>query len=283
MWIWIGRIALTLLVLAGVGVTGVYAASEIMIRRQEKAALQPIRMSIDPAAVARGAYQARILGCDGCHERNLQGQVFMDDTLQGRLWAPNLTRVGAGNSDAELARAIRHGVRADGQALWIMPSEAWTSLSDRDTADIIAWMRAQEPAGPQTPTRRFGPLGRLAIVLGRLRPAPALAEEARATPAFDAGPAFARGRALAVTACGECHSPSLGGRSDFMTTPDLSMAATYDRAQFGRFLKTGLAPDGKPRGYMSEIGPEHFGEMTEADVDALHAYLVARAEQMPMR
>lgn len=277
---WILRIALGLLALMVVAVAGVYAASEVIIRRKADAGLPAIAASTDPQAVARGAYLARIRGCDGCHERNLQGQSFADDPMVGRLWASNLTQAIPDYSDAELARAIRQGVGADGASLWIMPSETWSTLSDADTADIMAWLRSHPKAGERTPPPRFGPMIRLALVMGKFRPTTALVEEAR--PAFDAGPEFARGRYLAATVCGECHGPDLTGVSDDqMTSPDLIVTSGYDAAQFDRFIRTGIAPDGRERGFMSEIAKEHFPTMTDQDMSDIHAYLLARAERMP--
>ena len=279
---WIGRIALGLVALIVLAVGGVYAASEVIIRRQHDGVMPAIAVSTDIQAVSRGAYLARIRGCDGCHTRNLQGEQWLDDTMQGRLWTANLTQAIGHYSDAELARAIRQGVRADGTTLWLMPSETWSTLSDADTADIIAWLRSHPRAGNPTPPPRFGPLIRLAIVMGKLKPTTAFVEAAQTKTAFDAGPAFARGRYLAATTCGECHGSDLkGGEANDQIAPDLIVASGYDAGQFDRFLRTGVAPDGQERGFMSEIAKEHFATMTAQDMTDIHAYLVARAERMP--
>jgi len=279
---WIGRIALGLVALVVVAVGGVYAASEVIIRRHSDVGTPSITMPTDPQAVARGAYLARMRGCDGCHERNLQGASFIDDPMVGRLWASNLTQAIGDYSDPELARAIRQGVRPDGSSLWIMPSETWSTLSDADTADIIAWLRSHPKAGERTPRARFGPMIRLALVMGKFKPTPAFVAEAKAKPAFDAGTEFARGRYLATTTCGECHGSDLkGAEINEQVAPDLIVASGYDAAQFDRFLRTGVAPDGRERGWMSEIAKEHFPTMTAQDMTDIHAYLIARAERMP--
>lgn len=282
MFKWIGRIALGIVSLAVLAVVGVYAASEVIIRRPSGTALPVIAASTDPQAVARGAYQARLRGCDGCHTRNLQGEAWADDFAQGRVWTTNLTQVLGRYSDAELARAVRSGVRADGTSLWLMPSETWTTLNDRDTADIIAWLRSHTPSGEATPPIRFGPLTRLAIVMGRVKPSTAHVEAARTKPAFEAGSEFARGRYLSVTTCGECHGSDLGGADvSGSVAPDLVVASAYDPTQFDRFMRTGIAPDGRERGFMSEMAREHFATITAKDLEDIHAYLNARAERMP--
>ncbi|WGM31709.1 c-type cytochrome [Brevundimonas sp. NIBR11] len=279
---WIGRIALGIVALAVVAVAGVYAASEAIIRRKVDSPLPVISASTDPQALARGAYQARIRGCDGCHTRTLQGENWLDDAAQGRIWTTNLTQVLGRYSDAQLARAVRSGVRSDGTALWLMPSETWTDLSDQDTADIVAWLRSHPATGQATPPIRFGPLMRLAIVLGRVEPATAHVAAAKTKPAFDAGTEFAHGRYLAVTTCAECHGSDLGGAEvNGSVAPDLIVASGYDAAQFDRFMRTGIAPDGRERGFMSEMAREHFATITKQDLDDIHAYLNARAERMP--
>lgn len=280
MWKWVRRISLGLGVLLLIAVAAVYVASEVIIRRTVRNAVPPIFASTDPAAVTRGAYQARIRGCDGCHTRNLQGEKWLDQAIQGRVWTSNLTQSVRHYSDPELARAIRAGVRADGTALWMMPSESWTTLSDQDTADIIAWLRSHPAAGEPTPRPRFGPLLRLAVVIGKLRPATAMVEDARSAPAIDVGPAFGRGRYLAVTSCAECHGSSLkGAQANGQQTPDLVIASTYSRPEFAKFMRTGVAPDGGKRGWMSEIASEHFGQATDRDLADIHAYLVERAKR----
>ncbi len=90
----------------------------------------------------------------------------------------------------------------------------------------------------------------------------------------------ARGRYLAVTACGECHGANLDGAAvNGQTTPNLIVASAYDREGFGKFLRTGVSPDGAQHGWMSEIAREHFSVITEKDLDDIHAYLMARAER----
>ena len=49
-------------------------------------------------------------------------------------------------SDAEIARAIREGIRRDGRVMGPpMPFELYRKLSDADTAAIIAYLRTIPP------------------------------------------------------------------------------------------------------------------------------------------
>lgn len=279
---WVLRIALGLVALAVLGLAGVYAASEVVIRRQYDAPLPVISISTDPAAIARGERLGWIHGCSGCHQPTLHGEKWEDNLLLGRLYPSNLTRVLSDYSDAELARAIRQGIRNDGSTLWEMPSATFATLTDQDTADIIAWMRTHEASGPPTPKPAFGPLGRLAILMGELKPQPDHVAAAALRPPFDAGPEFAAGRYLAQTVCTDCHGSDLSGvENDDEAAPNLTIAGGYDLAEFSRFMRTGIASDGKEKGFMSETAKKEFVHFTDQEIAALHAYLVARAERAP--
>ena len=65
--------------------------------------------------------------------------------MLGTIAAPALARATAAYSDAELVRAIRHGVRKDGSALYVMPTDAHGFLADEDVARIVAWIRSLGP------------------------------------------------------------------------------------------------------------------------------------------
>lgn len=263
------------------GLVALYGASEIVIRSKPETPMPAIVMASDPGAVARGAYIGRLSGCDGCHERNLQGGEWEKSLWVGSVHTANLTRAVRGYTDSQLARAIRAGVRADGSQLWEMPSETWTSMTDAEVADVIAWLRSHPAAGPVQPRENFGPLWRLKILLGRARATPSYVAEAKAKPAFDAGPEFARGRHLAQTVCSECHHSDLKGAGVPGEAPDLRIAAAYDLPTFTRLMRTGVAMDGKTKGLMSEVARDNFSAFTDADIAALHAYLTARSERMP--
>lgn len=278
---WIVRVALGLLTFAVLGLAGVYAASEVVIRRQYDAPRPFISVSTDPAAAARGERLGWIHGCSGCHQPNLHGEKWLDDPLVGRLYPTNLTRVLGDYSDPELARAIRQGVRHDGTALWAMPSATFSTLTDQDTADIIAWMRTHQPSGTPTPRPAFGPLGRLGVLTGEFKPQPVSMRAAAARPPFDAGPEFAAGLYLARTTCTDCHGSDLGGGEGDGAAPSLTIAGGYDLAEFARFMRTGIASDGKEKGEMSETAKKEFVHFTDQEIADLHAYLVARAERAP--
>ena len=101
------------------------------------------RCPTDAAAIAEGGRLARILGCHDCHGEHLEGRLFFSEPHVADLVAPNLSRLVPSYSDAELARAIRHGIRRDGTGLFAMPSASFFHLSDEDLGRLIAYLRRQ--------------------------------------------------------------------------------------------------------------------------------------------
>jgi len=272
---------------AGYGLAGVvglslvvigcaFGVSEAMIRWPADRPQAILVASTDPGAVARGRKIATVQGCHDCHGAGFQGVLFHDEPAVVRAWAPNLTLAAAGRSDADLDRAIRHGVGFDGRRLWIMPSSAFAHLTDQETADLVAYVRTFRPAGGRQPDLQIGPVGRLGVLLGKFRSEPALI--AAGGPGLaDAGVTHAAGRDLA-RACVECHGQALEGGAD-MGAPDLTIAAFYDREDFERLLRTGVAAGGRKLGLMSEVAPARFNAWTSQEIGELHDYLKTRARR----
>ena len=273
-WVGLGLAGLAGVAVLAVG--GAFAASEMVVHKRLPKAPMTLAAATDAGAVARGARTARVYGCTNCHGADLTGRLFHDEPMIARIWAPNLTLAAAHQSDAELARAIRTGVAADGRALWVMPSAAFAHLSDAETADLIAYLRTFPARGAVQPAIQMGPVGRIGVLIGKFRSAPD--ELAAGEPSLpDFGPKHAEGRRLA-RACTECHGPALSGGDGAVKTPDLMIAAAYDRADFARLLRTGVAAGGRRVGLMSEVAPERFAGFSDEEIAALQNYLKARAE-----
>ena len=204
----------------------------------------------------------------------LQGTPIWDEPGAYLIHASNLTRAARRYDDGRLARAIRQGVRHDGRALWGMPSEMFSRMNDDEVSSVIAYIRSLPPAGRETPPPKWELAGRLRVLKGEFKPEPAYVAEARSKPPLDAGPATAAGRHIAASVCSECHGPDLSGGGD---TPDLMIAAAYDPADFRRLMRTGKAAGGRELRMMSGVSRDRFSRFTDAEIEALHAYLRARA------
>lgn len=251
----------------------VYVASERVLDRRYAAPAGAFAVPTDPRSVREGARLARLYTCtQGCHGRDGEGAVMFDDRLIGRVVAPNLHEV-AHRSDAELVAAIRHGIGPDGRSLVVMPSEAFALLTDEDLGRIIAYLRSLPVVPGPAAAVDIGPLGRIGLVAGKFKvTAQRMADSPPPPVPADFG--AARGRYLAVTACGHCHGPALHGSSnpDF-TAPDLAVVRGYPETDFRELLRTGTALGGREVGLMSAVARASLFQLTDDEIADLYGYL----------
>jgi mono/diheme cytochrome c family protein len=261
----------------GIALVGyVYLASERQLRRTYDVNLTDIDVTTDSASIREGRRLAAIRGCPGCHGAQLEGAVFYEDFPEGRYVAPNLTRVASEYTAPELARAIRHGVRANGEGLWAMPSPMFYYLSDRDVGLIISYLRAAPSVeGGYDYEFRPGPLVRWGLLTGEWWAIPD--DVAQLGPRLGA-PAptdtIPFGQYLARTSCTECHGNDLAGRD---ASPDLTIAAAYTFDDFSRLMGTGRALGDRELPVMSGVARSRFSHFTPRELAALYAFLQARA------
>lgn len=226
-----------------------------------------------------GKRLASLLGCKGCHKVDLQGAVWDEEPEFGIFAPTNLTRSAARYTDQQLERMIREGVRPDGSHLWEMPSEAYTHLSARDMLALLAYMRSLPAAGPERPRPTFGPEGREERAAGTLLSAPEKVAKERNREPWHGGTGHERGRYIARLACGECHGPQLTGNQETIR-PDLIVASGYSLNEFRKLLRTGEPTGGRELALMAKVARSRFVHLTDEEVQALHGYLVARAQQL---
>ena len=278
-WFGIGLGGLAALLLVAALVILVW--SELILRRGHEAA--PERLPASSAAErAEAPRLGRVLGCLSCHGEGMKGRLMFEAPGFARAYAPNIPEIAAQASDQQLAAGIRQGVGHDQRALFIMPSAMYSRLDDRQTAALVGWIRTLPRAEGQTKGLSLGPIGRLGLVLGWFRPVPDLVAEYRTQVPIGLGPEHEAGRHLAATACAECHGPALmgGAAGPEGKTPDLRVAAGYDTVQFRTLMRTGRPPSGRDLEMMSEVAKNAFSHLTDAEIDALHAYLTARAKRL---
>lgn len=252
----LGLLSLVVLLLAVV-----YGVSESRLRRTYTvAAAETLRVTKDPAQLARGQHLVTAVAkCADCHEQDLGGKTFIDGGPLGTVYASNLTagRGGtlAGYTDAQLEAAIRHGVRPDGRALFVMPADEYQNLSDEDVSAIIAYLRTLPPVDREHGTSHLGPLGRALYAAGKLPLVPAERIDHARTGARSAPPVGATreyGQYLvSVGGCRSCHGPNLvGGPSPEPGAPPAANITPagpmgeWTEAQFYAAIRTGTRPDG---------------------------------------
>jgi mono/diheme cytochrome c family protein len=199
--------------------------------------------------------------------------------MWGYAVAPNLAAYGREHSGIVFEAALRHGIAADGTAVYSMPSYNFVRLRDADVADILAYLRSTpvvtaelpDPSLPW-PIRWDLARGADAPIAGFLALVPPLKY------VDDADPRIARGEYLAMTTCIECHGFSLHADAPFgeSNAPDLIVVAGYTEAAFAHFLKTGIAVGGRELPMMSGVARGRFAYLGGDEVRDLYAYLSGR-------
>lgn len=272
---WIVRGLIALAVVACLALAVLYGGSEWAMRKSYAVPLPTIVADRSPTGVAEGARLASAIGCRGCHGPNGNGVLLAEVPGVGHFATPALARIAAAYSDAELARLIHHGIKRNGQGVYLMPIDGHARIADEDVARIIGWIRTLKPsAADRTDRLSFGPLGRLAILIGKVR------QEVIEKPMAAAKRPADIGRYVADTVCAGCHSmtaPRDAHDDGRRVPPLLEIAPAYDLAPFRKLLRTGIGMSPRDLGLMARVAKGDLSHLTDAEVGALHAYLKGEA------
>jgi mono/diheme cytochrome c family protein len=281
----VGLLGLTL-----VAVLTIYAWSEMILRRHYVPEPQSL-VPAPPELVAQGERLAHLYGCLACHGKGLTGNAVFDAEPVGDIIAPNLTKLARQRSDVELTTAIRQGIAPGGRGLIMMPADVRARMLPEETAALIAWIRTLPVKNGDERPFKLRLVGRLMLILGDFRLQPVAVKQYRTMMPADLGPKYAKGRQIAASICAECHGPDLAAgpkpMSDinpsfgnpFKDPPSLDIVGAYDLEQFRKLLRTGIPPSGKKLSMMSEVATDDLKYLTDEEIEALHGYLVARAQR----
>lgn len=114
--------------------------------------------------VDRGRYLARAGNCVSCHT-SAGGQAFAGglgfETPFGKLYSTNITpdpETGIGKwTVEEFGRALREGVRPDGEHLYpAFPYTAYTKINDADVLSLYAYLKIVKPVKSTPPANEMG-------------------------------------------------------------------------------------------------------------------------------
>ncbi len=262
------------------------------------ALLPGVASAQDAKLIARGTYLMNsIVACGNCHvQRDPTGKPIAEKGLSGgmvfdeepfRAVASNITpdpETGIGKwTDAQLAKAIREGIRPDGTVIGPpMPIEFYRGISDDDLKAIIAYLRAQPPVKnavaksvyriPLPPN--YGP------PVANVK-APSSKDTVK-YGAYLAGP---------LGHCLECHTPWVKGHPDMARlgaggnpfkgpwgvavsrnlTPHESGLKGWTDAEIARAIQAGVGKDGNPLKPPMAYG--WYKNIDAGDMKALVAYL----------
>ncbi len=233
----------------------------------------PLAVTPSPAMAQQGARLVHVNGCADCHGDNLTGGVEFSGWFGSRLVAPNLTRLAHRDSDAQLAAAIRFGIKPNGTSVIDMPSDRFVANSDADIAAMIAYLRGL-PQKPDTAGQtRWRIDGRAILAMGLLPAEAGMIDLSRRGPVQTPSQPLELGRYITRTQCSACHGRDLSGDTA-NDSPDLQIAIRhYSLASFRHFFATGQASSHHQAPTMERMIRRQFHYLTPAEVDGLYAYL----------
>jgi mono/diheme cytochrome c family protein len=256
----------------------------------------PAAGSFDAQLVARGRELARVGDCNVCHTRP-SGAAFAGGraipTPFGTLYSSNITpdaQTGIGTwSQAAFVRAMRAGVRRDGQFIYpAHPYDHFTRLTDADLAALYAYVMTRPAIAAVTtaPALNF-PFNVRALLAGWdllfLNQGPYRIDPTQSVEWND-GAYLVQG----LGHCGACHTPRnflgaeeksralAGGVAEGWYAPALDQtlpALVPTQASLFTYLRTGReAAHGIAGGPMADV-TRNLGEASEDDVQAIATYV----------
>jgi len=250
--------------------------------------------------VERGRYLVEtIAGCGNCHTPRGPGGVFaagkelaggfVFDEKPFRAVAANITPdkdTGIGNwTDAQIAKAIREGIRPDGSLIGPpMPFELYRGLSDTDLMAIVAYLRTVKPVSNKVEKSVY-----------RIPLPPAYGPPVASVPDVPKTDKVKYGEYLAgpVGHCVECHTPMTDkGRRDWsrigqggepfegpwgvsvsrnITPHPEDGLGQWTDAEIKRAITQGITKSGAK--LFPPMGYSFYAKVKDEDLDAIVAYL----------
>lgn len=248
---WVGLVLSGLLTLV-FGILLIVAVMGTLRLNQNYDASHPVaqvQVASTPEQIAQGERIAHF--CAGCHSPDgqlpLRGNNFAAEVgfPIGTLYAPNLTPSHLGTwSDGEIIRAIREGVTKSGRSLIIMPSEYFKHFADEDVQAIVAYLRSQPAATPDTPPNNLNVLG---AILVNAFPIFTVQPHITAPIPRPEGVTAQRGEYLVnFLGCRGCHGESLTGGEGFAgPAPNIAVVVPqWTETDFVNLIRTGKDPEG---------------------------------------
>lgn len=290
---WIGIVAGGLIALVVVAVLGLFMMGRSQINRTYDLNTAMVDVSNDEAKVARGEHLVTaVVACGDCHGENLEGDIFIDGPPIGRVVASNLTGgaggIGGSYSDEDWVRALRHGLRPNGQTILpMMPSYHYTHLSDEDLGAIVAYLKTVPPQDNQLPPTELAFTGNIILGVFGANELPArLIDHDAARPArMEPAATTEYGAYLAeIGGCTSCHGSNLaGGQVDPSSPPGPNLTpggelGDWSESDFVTLMRTGVTPAGRP---ITPFMPwPVYQNMSDEELQALWLYLQER-EPLP--
>lgn len=283
----LGAVAGVLLLSAGAWVGYQHHRFQARMSKQWDISFQKVSVSPSAELMARGEHLAQSLGgcaTADCHGSDLGGGIPVDLGPIGVFVGGNITPSGsaADYSDEELLRLLTKGIKKDGTSVRFMPVQEFAWLPRKDHLALIVYLRSIPPAPvrPQPPTK-VGIVGAVLDNQGHfVIDVASYISEHPPQGAPEPAPTASYGRFVA-SSCSGCHGETFSGGALTGSPPDLPIPsnltphdtgmAHYSKADFERFIATGVRPNGSEvDGFMPM---SMLRGMDEIERDALWAFL----------
>ncbi|RYZ27473.1 MAG: c-type cytochrome [Chitinophagaceae bacterium] len=294
---WTGFILLFLVV-------GVTVATALRQHMKYDAPYPAIKASADTAIIAKGRHI--VLGpghCVDCHSpvRNVDSvlQLGQDPALSGGMpfqlpfgtvFTRNITSdatTGIGRyTDGEIARVLRHSVKANGEM--VLPFMPFQNMSDEDLTAVISYLRSTKPVKNAVPDHEWNVMGNF-IKAFLLKPA-GPSERIKEVVAADTTAKYGRHLVMAVANCNECHTKR-NEIGDYVGAP-LAGGTVFEEEGKPTLISPNLTPDpetGRIANWSQEafikrfrMGKlikhshmpwESYGRMNDTELKAIYSYL----------
>lgn len=257
--------------------------------------------------IVRGEYLSKAADCAACHTapdgKPMAGGLPIDSPF-GQIYASNITpsKIGGigGYSEAEFARAVRSGVRADGTRLYpAMPYPSYAGLTDDDVSALYAYFtQGVEPVDTSPhATRLMFPFNQRWLMAGWNV---LFADRKPGEPVEGKSATWNRGRYLVETLghCDSCHTPrnfAMGEKAELglsggqvgswqapnITSDSISGIGGWTHAELVQYLRTGsVAGKAYAAGGMAEVIGKSLQYLSDDDISAIATYL---KESQPVR
>lgn len=284
---WFKRVGLGLGLLLVLGVAVLLFASMLGDRKRQRSVdvtVPGVAWATDAQGIARGHYLYRSRGCADCHGLDGGGREFINDGKGMRVRGPNITQGSpvARYTAQDWERIIRHGVRADGRAALVMPSEDYNRLTNADLAALVGYVRTLESRSGGEVVMELPLPVKVLYGLGVIRDASEKIDHSLAPAQPVAAAVNAQHGAYVANMCIGCHGPGLSGGTIPGGPPDWPAAANLTPGQgsamvrypdanaFVTMLRAGKRPDGSTIAVMPF---ESLRELNDTDAQALYAFL----------
>ncbi|MBI5325623.1 MAG: c-type cytochrome [Ignavibacteriae bacterium] len=282
---WLGIIIGSVILIFAAVILFLYISTNNRIEEKYTININKLNIPEDSVSIEQGRHRALL--CQGCHGDDLAGKVVFSSPAICEIIAPNLTPgnggVGKKYTNEDWVRAIYHGVKKNGNAVLIMPSEDFHNFSKEDLFTVVSFLKTLPPVDNETKPCRLTFFAKVLVSLGAFGNV-LNAETIEHTNNFsesvhiDSNTKFGK-YIVNISGCRHCHGKQLNGGK--VPNPDSPPGANitpggnlekWSESDFITTIRTGKTPEGKL------LNPvfmpwRDFSKMSDTEISAIYKYL----------